>query len=58
MTEFLKSYGGGLVAKPCSTLVFPAVTVVTKDGEMLANAVGAGQVKEVLANWKQYAGVK
>ena len=23
MTEFLKSYGGGLVAKPCSTLVTP-----------------------------------
>ena len=42
----------------CGMPGFPAVTVVTKDGEMLANAVGAGQVKEVLANWKQYAGVK
>jgi len=39
----------------CGMPGFPAVTVVTKDGEMLANAVGAGQVKEVLANWKQYA---
>lgn len=42
----------------CGMPGFPAVTVVTKDGEMLANVIGASQVKEVLANWKQYAGVK
>ena len=42
----------------CGMPGFPAVTVVSKDGQMLANVVGAGQVKEVLANWKQYAGVK
>ena len=42
----------------CGMPGFPAVTVVTKDGKMLANVIGASQVKEVLANWKQYAGVK
>lgn len=42
----------------CGMPGFPAVTVVTKDGKMLANVVGAGQVKEVLTNWKQYAGVR
>lgn len=42
----------------CGMPGFPAVTVVTKDGKMLANVVGAGQVKEVLTNWKKYAGLK
>lgn len=42
----------------CGMPGFPAVTVVTKDGKMLANVVGAAQVKEVLTSWKQYAGVK
>lgn len=42
----------------CGMPGFPAVTVVTKDGKMLANVVGAAQVKGVLTNWKQYAGVK
>lgn len=42
----------------CGMPGFPAVTVVTRDGRMLANVVGAAQVKGVLTNWKQYAGVK
>ncbi|MBR2144761.1 MAG: hypothetical protein IKK73_06230 [Akkermansia sp.] len=42
----------------CGMPGFPAVTVVTRDGKMLANVVGAAQVKGVLTNWKQYAGVK
>ncbi len=42
----------------CGMPGFPAVTVVTRDGRMLANVVGATQVKEVLSNWKQFAGVK
>ena len=42
----------------CGMPGFPAVTVVTRDGRMLANVVGASRVKEVLSDWKQYVGVK
>lgn len=42
----------------CGMPGFPAVTVVTRDGRMLANVVGASRVKEVLSDWKQYVGGK
>ncbi len=42
----------------CGMPGFPAVTVVTRDGRMLVNVVGASRVKEVLSDWKQYVGVK
>lgn len=38
----------------CGFPGFPAISVVTKDGQMLKNVVGAAQVKEVLTHWKEY----
>lgn len=38
----------------CGMPGFPAVTVVTKEGQMKANVVGGQQVKDVLTNWKKY----
>ena len=37
----------------CGFPGFPATSVVTKDGRMLKNVIGASQVKEVLNNWQQ-----
>lgn len=38
----------------CGFPGMPAISVVTKDGQMLKNVVGAAQVKEVLTHWKEY----
>lgn len=38
----------------CGFFGFPAISVVTKDGRMLKNVIGAAQVKEVLTNWQQF----
>ncbi len=32
---------------------FPSISVVDKDGRMIKNVVGAGQVKEVLTSWRE-----
>lgn len=38
----------------CGMPGFPALSVVAKDGTMIANVVGAAQVKNILENWKTY----
>ena len=38
----------------CGMPGFPAVSVADKDGTLIKSVVGAGQVKEVLSNWKDY----
>lgn len=38
----------------CGMPGFPALSVVAKDGTMIANVVGAAQVKNILENWKAY----
>ena len=38
----------------CGMPGFPAISVVTKDGKMVKNAVGGAAVQEVLNNWKTY----
>lgn len=38
----------------CGMPGFPGVTVVDKNGRMRCNVIGAGQVKDVLQNWRQY----
>lgn len=37
----------------CGMPGFPAITVVDKDGNMIRNVVGAGQVTEVLNSWRE-----
>ena len=38
----------------CGMPGFPAISVVDKDGKMITSAVGAGQVKEILNNWRNH----
>lgn len=38
----------------CGMPGFPAVSVADKDGTLIKSVVGAGQVQEVLSNWKDY----
>lgn len=38
----------------CGMPGFPAISVVSKEGKMITNVVGAAQVKNVLENWKSY----
>ena len=37
----------------CGMPSFPAITVVDKEGNMIRNVVGAGQVTEVLNSWRE-----
>ena len=38
----------------CGMPGFPAISVVDKEGKMITSAVGAGQVKEILNNWRAH----
>ena len=53
-SALLKGYEALGLAQPGVGMPgFPSISVVDKDGSMIKNVVGAGQVKEVLTSWRE-----